>query len=45
MAIASYVGGDPQPFECFSTLVDRHHGPASSFTEQEEYQTVYKLTK
>lgn len=33
------------PFECFSTLLDRHDGSAASFAEQEEYKTVSKLTK
>lgn len=34
-----------QPFDCFSTLVDRHGGPAASFLETEEYKKSWLATK
>jgi hypothetical protein len=45
MAVASYGTECAQPFECFSTLVDRHNGLAASFTEQPDYEEVWRLTK
>ena len=38
-------GAASQPFDCFSTLIDRHGGPAATFTEQEEYGRVMKATR
>lgn len=36
---------EPVIFECFSTLIDRHQGPAACFTEQEEYISTLNLAK
>ena len=41
--MASNAG--PQLSDCFSTIVDRHGGPAANFMEQDEYERVMKVTR